>query len=360
MVKESGTVTASASLTAMAVAYSGDTLEQRKQEIENRYAETGEMARRLKDDLTLFFVFSYSIVQEYSIQLLAKYVISDRFQTEVRDYLDEEMSQSHREDLLCRCGLLDSTTQGHITNLRGIWKKLVRKPHAPISWDEDHFPSEMERAIAVTEELYGWLVPSGRIERAVTRAKRLSATLSDDVEDAREEGREEGMVVGVPPSTTQARTPTPRIVSGSEGFLKGKKATIEKMYAKERAVTDEIEQQLQIFFIFSHGMIEEYSAQLIQKYLVDGRFEQETYEYFHDKASQTHREKLLTQSGIFLDRNEGGIRDDISEISPLRHDLAHQPTDPVGWDDMDITSRMATAIDGTNRLYEAEIGRAHV
>jgi hypothetical protein len=109
-----------------------------------------------------------------------------------------------------------------------------------------------------------------------------------------------------------------------------------------------------VFFIYAYGMIEEHSAQLIQKHLVSSRFEQETYEYFHQKVSQSHREKLLKTSGIFQESEDRKtIVDDIGQVARLRNKLAHQPTDPIDWEKDGVQAAMETAIDVSNRLYGA-------
>jgi hypothetical protein len=358
MVEEEASLTISAGADAdrsrvMAIAYAGENLKGRKRNIESLYDEAEGMNSEIKDSLTLFFVFSLSIVEEYSAQILAKYVISDEFQHDLYEYLDSEMTQAHREELLNRCGFLDDSTRGRIGNVRGIWKKLVRKPHAPIDWEDDNLVSKMEIAIEATDELHEWLIFTPRIERAAKKATRLDEYISERVSDQQEE--ESGDIVLLAASATVGvDAGSVRLIVGPEPRLREQKSDIEEKYAEEESITGDIRNQLRAFFVYSHGMVEEHSTQLIQKHLVDDRFREETREYVSQMMSQGHREKLLVESGIFQkSEDRETIVDDIRRVSELRHRLAHQPNDPIDWETDEIQLVMETAIDVSIRLVDA-------
>ena len=341
----------------MGVAYAGENLKCRKRAIEALYHETGGMNTEIKDALTLFFVFSLSIIEEYSAQILAKYVISDKFQHDLYEYLDSEMTQAHREDLLNRCGFLNNSTLGHIGNIRGIWKTLVRNPHAPIDWKEDQLPSKMEVAIDVTEELYEWLIFTNRVERAAREATRLEGILEEELaenQEQLEEKQDSEIVLQASTATVRTEGNPATLILGPTPRLQEQKENIEGRYAEEKEMTGDIVDQLRVFFVYSYGMIEEHSAQLIQRHLIASRFHEETRGYVHQTMSQTHREKLLSRSGIFQNSEEQDtIIDDIGQISRLRHKLAHQPTDPIRWEEDNVQPAMETAIDVSNRLVDA-------
>lgn len=149
-------------LPAMGVAYSGDTLRDRRDAIVDYYEEEGGIDR---EKLRSFVVFSHATIETYSAKLIRKYVIETRFESSVWEYLHNNMSQGHRENLLEKAGIFDGNTTS--SELRGLRNTLAHSTHEPIDWEQDNVEDTLEEAIDVIDRLHDALTNEDIIEEVL-------------------------------------------------------------------------------------------------------------------------------------------------------------------------------------------------
>jgi len=114
----------------------------------------------------------------------------------------------------------------------------------------------------------------------------------------------------------------------------------------------DLRDDIRFFFVWGYAAIEYYSAHLIRTYPIDDRFDKGTWGYVIGESrpsiSQSHREELLKQSGIF-----NGIEGRIGNIRQLRNKFAHSPFKPIRWQEDDVEREMEKLIDIIDTLYAA-------
>ena len=117
-------------------------------------------------------------------------------------------------------------------------------------------------------------------------------------------------------------------------------------------IDSDLKDDIRYFFLWSHAVIEYYSAHLIRLYLIDDNFDKATWDYFIGGSgrsmSQSHREEILTQGGIF-----DGIEGRIGNVRCLRNRFAHEPFSPIQWEEDNIETKMGALIDIIDKLYSA-------
>lgn len=117
-------------------------------------------------------------------------------------------------------------------------------------------------------------------------------------------------------------------------------------------IDSELKEEIRSFFLWSHAVIELYSAHLIRVHIIDDRFDQKTWDYFKPGSgrtmSQFNRQVLLQQAGIF-----DGIQDRIDDLKGTRNTLAHEPVTPIQWEEQNIAAQMEDLVDIIDDLYAA-------
>jgi len=107
--------------------------------------------------------------------------------------------------------------------------------------------------------------------------------------------------------------------------------------------------KLRAFIIYASGVIEVYCTKLIREEVIAADYQHQAYSYLLEDMSQTHRESLLSQCDLFDDSLCGSL----GNFRGLRNKLAHQPHDPIDWDEENVPSKMTLGIDIIDVLYEA-------
>lgn len=95
------------------------------------------------------------------------------------------------------------------------------------------------------------------------------------------------------------------------------------------------------FIIQTHAVIEELTAGIITKYVIEDEYSDAAYEYVYSGMSQHHREKLLSECGIL----EDSIKGYLGNFRGLRNRIAHKPEMNIDWAEDDIEDRIKLSIE---------------
>lgn len=133
---------------------------------------------------------------------------------------------------------------------------------------------------------------------------------------------------------------------------RNRKDQIVKQVPDSGDLNDDLEDAIRSFFLWGYAVIEYYSAHLIRTYIIDDKFNKSTWDYIRGESrpsmSQSHREELLKQSGIF-----DGIEGRISNVRYIRNKLAHEPFSPIQWKEDNIETEMKKLVEIIDKLNSA-------
>ena len=96
-------------------------LEERYDEIDSDVqSATGAVPQDTRDKILNFFLVAHAIIEEHSAKLIWSEVLDSEAQTQKSlDYVTENMSQSHREDLLFASDIIDGSLYSQLQESRG-------------------------------------------------------------------------------------------------------------------------------------------------------------------------------------------------------------------------------------------------
>ena len=98
-----------------------------------------------------------------------------------------------------------------------------------------------------------------------------------------------------------------------------------------------------------HAAIEDITAHAIVEYLVKDEFTSDSFDYFYEQMSQSHRERLLVECDILSKETRGKM----SEFRALRNKVAHGTSERLDWYRDDVPERMNCAIEVLDRFTSA-------
>ncbi len=101
---------------------------------------------------------SHAIIEEHSAKLIWSKVFDSEAQTQDSlDYVMENMSQSHREDLLYSADVISGSLYSKLQQTRGARNELAHTYGQPLSWDGD-LKQKAEETIEGFDDLHSYCV----------------------------------------------------------------------------------------------------------------------------------------------------------------------------------------------------------
>ena len=101
-----------------------------------------------------------------------------------------------------------------------------------------------------------------------------------------------------------------------------------------------VKDELFLFVIEAHGAIEELSARIICKQVINEDYSERVFDYVYSDMSQHHREKFLKECGIL----NNDILGRLSEFRRLRNRIAHNRGKNLDWQEDNIPDKIRIAI----------------
>lgn len=123
-------------------------LEDQWKEIEENWDPLGNI-RSVEDDLIPLIISTYAAIEDLTAHLILAFVTRDEFSDGAFDYFYSGMSQSHREELLVKCGILSSQTRGKIGNFKSLRNEVAHGTFMQLDWHRDDVPEKMNLAFEV-------------------------------------------------------------------------------------------------------------------------------------------------------------------------------------------------------------------
>jgi len=117
---------------------------------------------------------------------------------------------------------------------------------------------------------------------------------------------------------------------------------------KEFGSMDAIKDDLFLFVIEAHGVIEELTTRAICQNIIDDGYSSDAFNYVYSDMSQYHREKLLSQCGI-LDET---LPNSLDNFRGLRNQIAHNRGRNIDWKGDNVEETVREAIDTVAALHE--------
>ena len=140
-----------------AVAYyrPSPSLQERYDEIDSDVQNAaGAVPQDTRDKILNFFLVSHAIIEEHSAKLIWSEVFDTEAQTqESLDYVMEDMSQSHREDLLFKSDVINGSLYSKLQKTRGARNDLAHTYGQPLAWVGD-LKQKAEKAIEGFDDLH--------------------------------------------------------------------------------------------------------------------------------------------------------------------------------------------------------------
>jgi hypothetical protein len=130
-------------------------LEERYDEIDSDVQNAaGAVPKDTRDKILNFFLVAHAIIEEHSAKLIWSAIFDSEAQTEDSlDYVMEDMSQSHREDLLFASEVIDGSLYSKLQQTRGARNELAHTYGQPIAWNND-LRQKAETAIKGFDDLH--------------------------------------------------------------------------------------------------------------------------------------------------------------------------------------------------------------
>lgn len=123
-------------------------LEDEWREMQDEWDDRGNI-QSVEDDLIPLIISTHAAIEDVTAHLILAYVIEESVADGAFDYIYSGMSQSHREELLVKCGVLSNRTRGRISNFRGLRNKVAHGTFQQLDWYRDDVPERMDIAFDV-------------------------------------------------------------------------------------------------------------------------------------------------------------------------------------------------------------------
>ena len=118
------------------------------QEIYEEWDDLGNI-QSVEDDLIPLIISTHAAIEDITTHLILTYVITDEFSEGAFDYIYSGMSQSHREELLVKCGILSNKTRGRLSNFKGLRNNVAHGTFQQLDWYRDDVPEKMNTAFDI-------------------------------------------------------------------------------------------------------------------------------------------------------------------------------------------------------------------
>jgi hypothetical protein len=112
-----------------------------------------------------------------------------------------------------------------------------------------------------------------------------------------------------------------------------------------KAISDD----LNLVIITIHAAIEESTALLITRHVIDNRISEGAHDYVYSNMSQSHREQLLVDCGILSESTRGTF----GQFRGVRNVVAHEPFTQLNWEERNIGKKLQEATTALSRLTDA-------
>jgi len=134
----------------------------------------------LRDEIKLFIVTAYATIEELTAEIISNHIIEEDFSDQIHDYIYSRMSQSHREQLLNKCGIYDDIFIGHLAEIRALRNKLAHEHKPSLDWEDDRIEDRMDLAINILKVLY-YSYPEEEVIKKASTGDGLSKLLGEDL-----------------------------------------------------------------------------------------------------------------------------------------------------------------------------------
>lgn len=119
----------------------------------------------VEDDLIPLIISTHAAIEDLTAHLILAFVIQEEFSEGAFRYIYSEMSQSHREQLLVRCGVLSNQTRGKLSDFKGLRNDVAHGTFLQLDWYRDDIPERMDLAFEVLNRFEEGFTNSELIER---------------------------------------------------------------------------------------------------------------------------------------------------------------------------------------------------
>ena len=109
-----------------------------------------------------------------------------------------------------------------------------------------------------------------------------------------------------------------------------------------------IKDELFLFVIETYGEIEELTARIICRNIINEEYSDDAFDYVYSEMSEFHREKLLNHCGIL----ENDISSDLDDFRGLRNKIAHKRGRGLDWQEDEIERIIRDVADVKMELRE--------
>lgn len=125
-------------------------LEEEWREIDENYDHRKNI-QAVEDDLIPLIISTHAAIEDLTAHLILAFVVKEEFSEEAFDYFYSVMSQSHREELLVKCGVLSNQTRGKIGNFKSLRNDVAHGTFMQLDWYRDDVPEKMNLAFEVLD-----------------------------------------------------------------------------------------------------------------------------------------------------------------------------------------------------------------
>jgi len=112
-----------------------------------------------------------------------------------------------------------------------------------------------------------------------------------------------------------------------------------------------IKDDLNLVVITTHAAIEDATAHLITRHVIDDKFSDEAHDYVYSNMSQSHREQLLVSCGILSDSTRGKL----GQFRGIRNAVAHEPFARLDWEEENVGKKLREATTALEHLTDATV-----
>jgi len=121
----------------------------------------------IQNEFNEFVISTHATVEQLSSLLITEYVIDSRFSDLAHSYVDDGMSQSHRERLLQECNIFGGDIIGKLSEFRSLRNKIAHEPFAKIDWLKNDVENKINTILDVLKKLANALSDESIIKQAV-------------------------------------------------------------------------------------------------------------------------------------------------------------------------------------------------
>jgi len=124
-----------------------------------------ENIQSVEDELIPLIISTHAAIEDLTAHLILAFVIKEEFSEGAFEYIYSEMSQSHREQLLVKCGVLSNQITGKLGNFKCLRNDVAHGTFLQLDWYRDDVPERINIAFEVLNSFEEAFTDSELIDR---------------------------------------------------------------------------------------------------------------------------------------------------------------------------------------------------